>query len=412
MSTELRQVLHRAAGVPHEELDLEALLGRSRRRRRRHQAAAVAASFLLVVGVAVAVGQAVPRTHDQPRPDTPAAPVDFTGLPTGWSELPAPPQVRHDAATGWTGQQLLLWGGTVPGYSSQPDNTGFRFDTRTGRWQEMAASPLAARIHPASAWTGRELLVWGGAAAAEQTGPWLADGAAYDPENDTWRPLPPAPVSPRAPLSVWTGDELLVWGTALRRPDVPTNGAAYHPASDSWRPITSAPVELTDATAVWTGHEMIVLGASLSSSNTPATPQAIGAAYHPGTGTWRRLPDPDLSPQASTAVWNGRELVAIDTQGTAASYQPSTDQWLRLPDAPLDPGECDPHSAPVGDQILAHLCRGIALYDPAETRWQDISHHPTAGWWAELVPAGPVTVVLAKDIPGGTEAVLAYRPEQ
>jgi hypothetical protein len=157
---------------------------------------------------------------------------------------------------------------------------------------------------------------------------------------------------------------------------------------------------------------MIVLGASLSSSNTPATPQAIGAAYHPGTGTWRRLPDPDLSPQASTAVWNGRELVAIDTQGTAASYQPSTDQWLRLPDAPLDPGECDPHSAPVGDQILAHLCRGIALYDPAETRWQDISHHPTAGWWAELVPAGPVTVVLAKDIPGGTEAVLAYRPEQ
>jgi hypothetical protein len=79
---------------------------------------------------------------------------------------------------------------------------------------------------------------------------------------------------------------------------------------------------------VWTGHEMIVLGASLSSSNTPATPQVIGAAYHPGSDTWRRLPDLDLSPQATTAVWNGREVVAIDTQGTAASYQPSTDQWL------------------------------------------------------------------------------------
>jgi hypothetical protein len=72
--------------------------------------------------------------------------------------------------------------------------------------------------------------------------------------------LPPAPIDARAPLSVWTGRELIVWGTAVRVDVRPRDGAAYNPATDSWRSIADATIELTDATAVWTGSEMIVFG--------------------------------------------------------------------------------------------------------------------------------------------------------
>lgn len=410
MPTELREILHRAAGVPHQRLDLEPLLARGRRRRRWRQTTAAAASFLLVVGVAVAVAVTVPQAPDQPGPEPAISPLRFAELPVGWTELPPPPEVRHYAATGWTGEQLLMWGGTEPGYSSVPEDTGFRFDTRTGRWQEMAPSPLPARIDPASAWTGQELLVWGGA-GGEQSARWLADGAAYDPERDTWRQLPPAPVSPRAPLSVWTGQDLLVWGTAARRSDIPVDGAAYDPATDTWRRIADGPIELTDATAVWTGQEMIVFGAALSATNDPATPNAVSAAYDPDSDTWRRLPDSDLSPQASTAAWTGRELVAADYDAVAAAYEPGTDQWRSLPDLPLDPGECVPQSVSIDGQIFGHFCRGMVVYDPAVSRWQDVTHHERAGWWFELLAAGPVVVLLAKDVLASEEAVFAYRHE-
>ena len=95
---------------------------------------------------------------------SPAGPFD--DLATGWTSLPAPPEGRHDAATQWTGQTLLIWGGrsTAPGVTAIIENDGMVFDPHTSTWSEMAPSPLAARRFPSSAWTGTELLVWGGLA--------------------------------------------------------------------------------------------------------------------------------------------------------------------------------------------------------------------------------------------------------
>ena len=150
MPAELRDALHRAAALPRHPLDLAHLLARSRRRRRR-RIGAVAGSLLLAATVAVV---AVPRAGLDPRPlpTAPAAsPVPFASLPPGWTVLPAPPEVRHRAATAWTGEQLLIWGGTAPAYTDAPEDTGFGFDTRTGTWHELPRSPLSARTRPASA---------------------------------------------------------------------------------------------------------------------------------------------------------------------------------------------------------------------------------------------------------------------
>ncbi|MFO0607122.1 MAG: hypothetical protein U0324_28430 [Polyangiales bacterium] len=63
-------------------------------------------------------------------------------------------------------------------------------------------------------WTGDALLVWGGADGARA----LADGAAYDPWDDAWRPLPALAAEPNVAaardgaVGVWTGAELIVVG--------------------------------------------------------------------------------------------------------------------------------------------------------------------------------------------------------
>jgi hypothetical protein len=384
MPVDLREALHGAAAAPAGPLDLDRLLARGHRRRRTQRLAVLAGVFGLAGAVAAAGALVVPDR-------TPVNPIQLADLPPGWTELPPPPEAREQAAAVWTGEELLVWGG-----DGHLDD-GAAYDPAAGTWREMAPSPLAARELPAAAWTGEELLVWGGDGH-------LDDGAAYDPATDTWRPLPPAPIDGRAPLSVWTGRELIVWGT-VQRSGVPRDGAAYDPATDTWRAIADGPIGLTDATAAWTGDEMIVFGAELDGNNVPSTPTAIGAAYDPVTDTWRRLPDSPLSPQASTAVWTGQELIAWDYLLGAAAYDPAADSWRALPDVPLDTMECYPRSVVVGEIVFGDYCGQLAVYDTADGRWYEVAR-PGERWF-QLVPAGPVVLVLGSidDEP----AMLAYR---
>lgn len=109
----------------------------------------------------------------------------------------------------------------------------------TGQWRPMAAAPLSPRIGAANEWTGRELLVWGGRPCADETVESLADGAAYDPAADSWRPMASSPLSARSAQAVWSGREMLVWDGAVDASgaQVFADGAAYDPgptAGDRW----------------------------------------------------------------------------------------------------------------------------------------------------------------------------------
>lgn len=366
----------------------------------------LAACTGVVLGVA-GCGGGDDGSVDSPRTPTTAA---LEGLASGWSELPAPPEVRIRAATAWTGEELLVWGGFVfTGSGDKPEkDDGFVFDARAQEWDELAVSPLARRAFPASAWTGEEFLIWGGSDGRQER--FFGDGAAYHPTRDTWRRLPVGPIGARAPLSVWTGREFIVWGTALRMEPRPRDGAAYDPAENSWRTIAKAPIDLTDATAVWTGREMIVFGAALHGGNFPETKTAIGAAYNPETDTWRKLPRSALSPQASTAAWNGREMIAWDYLNGTAAYDPAADTWRKLRNVPLDAGECVPESVPVGNHVFGDYCGLMAAYERGADSWRDISRPDFVGWGFEIVAADPVVLLLGRNADTGEERMLAYRP--
>lgn len=182
-------------------------------------------------------------------------------------------------------------------------------------------------------WTGSELLVWGGW-SSESAGVSYANGGAYSPESDSWRPLAPGPLSPRAHhAAVWTGEQLLVVGGQTQPGEVVDDGAAYNPTTDSWNKILSTgethePASPPLVEAVWTGQQLVMWYRG----------QGIVRSYDPTQDAWSVLPDVDL-PRAETLGalrWTGAELVALAGDGPgamrAATMRPNVDtDWLELP---------------------------------------------------------------------------------
>lgn len=121
----------------------------------------------------------------------------------------------------------------------------------------------------------------------------------------TWEVMAPAPIEPRfAPASAWTGDELIVWGGYdLADPDDTgserlerSDGAAYDPATDTWRRIADYPFEQVRASRDnWYRDDHGVLGVGVDGSAAFVVPSPAGRAtwdvvlYEPGTDAWRRV---------------------------------------------------------------------------------------------------------------------------
>ena len=127
-----------------------------------------------------------------------------------WRRIAAPPVTRTAASAVWDGRELLLVGGTT-GTGTALARVGLAYDPTTDAWRRLAAMPTG-RAGAAAVSAGSGLLLWGGSSQAGQyTVP--AHGLAYDPAANRWDDLPPAPVLGRvAPIAVWTGRALLVWG--------------------------------------------------------------------------------------------------------------------------------------------------------------------------------------------------------
>lgn len=318
----------------------------------RRSRASVIAIPLIILGV---VGFAqLARTTGRGDPVTPPCPTETApdvgiGPETGgghWVELASSGLCgRYDAAVAWTGTELLVWGGESCAGAACPTHLaphladGAAYLPVNNAWRKLPASPLSARAPGATVWTGTEMIVWGGVAAES----FFGDGAAYDPSKDRWRSLAPSPLRPRnATMAVWTGREVLVWGGADAE-NVYLDGAAYDPAADRWRPMAEGPLaRRSSGVAVWTGRELVIWsGVDL----TAGVEHRDGAAYDPAANRWRPLAASPLAGRDdAAAVWTGRELVIWGGNTVrsglypdGAAYDPATDRWRSLPRAPVVP---------------------------------------------------------------------------
>jgi hypothetical protein len=201
---------------------------------------------LLVFGLLVALGAIlagvgfVGGTSSASNPSTASVGV--------WRELPdAPDAIAAGRTTVWTGSEMI-----VTGFNPGPDGTfvdstevAQAYNPGTNGWRQLPAPPKTANYCRRSAtWAGDEMLVWG------------CGLTAYSPTTNVWRRLPDAPT--RHGIVAWTGRELIGWGGGCCG-DVSEDGSAYNPLTNTWRKLASAPVRGQQSpVGAWTGRELVV----------------------------------------------------------------------------------------------------------------------------------------------------------
>jgi hypothetical protein len=177
--------------------------------------------------------------------------------------------------------------------------------------------PLGLRGGHSVFWTGDEMLVWGGS-TTEGSG-FLVDGAVFNPTTSTWQVLPDAPITPQLTVANWTGDELIVVGTA--------DSVAWNPSS-GWRPIAKPDLQISPETVTsWTDSALFVWT------------QTEFAQYDPRTNAWETLPAPPFQSSERSIQANGQQqiLAAAFDEDSCSNLQAtvwSGTEWLPIP--PLD----------------------------------------------------------------------------
>lgn len=269
-----------------------------------------------------------------------------------WEELPQPPvatRINHTAT--WAGDRLVVWGGQDQD-SMRITADGAAYDPTTEDWAEIPAAPIEPRWGHEAVWTGEQLLVWGGSEGPDHLAECFADGARYDPDAGEWTAVPAAPGGARCGSSVaWSGDELLIFGGYASNPPQPgdrhDDGVAYDPEADEWRELPAAPIgPRASAAAAWTGDHLVVYGGhSAAEDGDGFEYHTDGAVYDPASDEWSEIdgsPLPPLNAIAGVAV-DGELLVVggedpdigVEAHSTAvASYDPAEDRWTTRADMP------------------------------------------------------------------------------
>jgi N-acetylneuraminic acid mutarotase len=242
-----------------------------------------------------------------------------------WRTLPEAPVEPTVEAFAWTGDALLVWGADGEGSAT------IAYRPATNDWTRLEDGPLESRHRAASVWTGRELAIWGGCRAVGGEcqdpipGDELADGARFDPRSNRWRKLPPAPVAPRDyAAAAWTGREMIVWGGSGGSSELPFVGAAFDPGRDRWRVLAASPLSERRIyhSLVWTGAEVVVWAGEEGEGGALANLRANGARYDPRNDTWAELPAAPSGPRRTHgAAWTGSGMIV-------AGGFPNAETWL------------------------------------------------------------------------------------
>jgi len=207
-------------------------------------------------------------------------PVANTWTPTNTSNAPA---ARRSHSAIWTGDEMIVWGGTSFNGSSTFYDDGGRYNPDTDTWQTMTTTNAPdARLDHVVVWTGDEMIIWGGGPFG--AGSMLQTGGRYDPNIDAWvaTTTANAPSRRKGHKAIWTGQEMIVWGGGFSDgyQDYYNTGGRYDPGTDSWQDtsLINAPIERRDHGMVWTGLKMLVWGGTPGSSGASST-NSVGAYF-------------------------------------------------------------------------------------------------------------------------------------
>ena len=358
---------------------------------RRQRPALLAGGAAAAIALVVVLVIAAPRVAPEPIPPSLTTPPGFLGgraSPASPSESPAPSVVveptpkppvatlvsvstkrirsplgpRIQASGVWTGKEVILWGGlswSGMGVRAAPAN-GAAYDPEADTWRMLPDAPIGSRHLHQATWTGREMLLWGGWTSIRPKPP--AAGAAYNPKTRTWRALAPSPMNwATGATSVWADGE---WVIAIARDR--TDGievVAYDPKRDRWRHLPRIPGQLShENQLVWTGTELLLMNAA-------------DGMYRLAAGAEAWTEASAESERIETVVWTGDRLLGLASNyprsPTLVVWDPVADSWSGLPQPESDPFE---GFIWIGDRAL--LTNSGLAFDPSTSEWWDVEMPP------------------------------------
>jgi hypothetical protein len=395
---EVPELWGRAAALAEEIPD--ATVGISDRREERSRIVAAVLAILVFAAAGAFVWDAFSRSDGAPAIEPQPSVDPWSSLSPGLNELPPPPSSRYGAATVWTGDRLVVWGGARNDGATSFDD-GFALDPQSERWTTIPVAPLDARYFPVSVWTGREVLIWGG---WHDDNDFVSDGAAYDPATATWRLLADAPIPFARSVGVWTGNEMLVWNPEAK------GAAAYDPTTDTWRLLPDSPIALERVDgSLWTGADMVVGGLSTSGPNSPYDGRVL--AFDPSSDRWRELPPPDLDGNAITLVWTGSEVIGIDLNHVVRSYRLGDDRWTNLPAIPMNAREFSPQAAFADGELFVDTFSGQVVLNLATRTWSSVpAVRPADGYLTPITAGSAIVLWQAAPTAPAPERLLVWKP--
>lgn len=124
------------------------------------------------------------------------------------------PLTRTGHSAIWTGSEMIIWGGRDI-YQDKHLKDGSAYDPITGIWTTLPTTDAPdKRTEQASGWTGREMIIWGGSPDKISQ-----SGGRFDLATNTWAPMPTAnsPADGQFGASIWTGEAFYLFNDGLYR---------------------------------------------------------------------------------------------------------------------------------------------------------------------------------------------------
>jgi hypothetical protein len=274
-------------------------------------------------------------------------------------------------------------------------------------------------------WAGDQLDVFGYTGFRETSG---VAGESYTPATGEWRAWPawPYPETLVHPATVWTGTQLVVIGVgcsglqsdeeSLTCSSQDVRAATFDPAVFAWRTVAQPPgSEMLDLT----GEDVGLCCRAIGRSGDEAVFQ-VGARYlavQPSSGKWSSIAAPPTPAQAvSFCTFAGRLTTilrenattngVLSTAKASRAVQLQGDQWVELPAVHAPRGD-----TPLNDQFesVAITCGPTSLV-AIDTFWTIASLYTSgASGWTEL-PQPNVTLEGSVDSPIPPQATVQLPP--
>lgn len=290
-----------------------------------------------------------------PRPDWHPSYVD-----------PGPLSARVPNAVAWTGSEMIVWGGHGVSRSIPSLLDGAAYNPETGRWRMLAPAPLPVDFFNRAVWADEVLIA-------------MSEGVTvvYDPETDAWTEIAPSYSSFLPSEIVWAGGAVYLWDGEV---------VSLDPAEGEWQRLPRPPFEATPQHLVGLyafGEELLLVASD------PRACDGLDMALWDGN-RWELLPrTPDplacTNPVQSVVVENS--ILVWDRGSDAFSYTPATGEWVYVGDPRLDNLDGLARALVLDGRVLIPADGRGVLYDPAAGTWTQVLL-PGSGGPSQMVWTG------------------------